>query len=114
MKNIWFIGILSVLLTFGSCGSQKTVTDENSFGVNVTSIKNISIDTLIVTQLDSLTNTDKLPEYSKWNKTYLKDADSNKAYEYGTIYDSTSGIIYTVKFLKDKTVYVVSKKQTKH
>ena len=36
----------------------------------------------------------------------------NKAYEYATIFDKTTGLIYTVKYLQDKSCYVVQKRKT--
>ena len=54
-------------------------------------------DTLDILQLDSLTKADKLPEYNKWLKTPIKDGDDNNLYEYSTLYDKTTGIIYTIK-----------------
>lgn len=69
-------------------------------------------DTLSIIQLDSLIKADNLPQYNKWVKTSIKDGDNNKSYEYGTLFDKNSGIIYTVKSLRDKSVYVVQKKKT--
>ena len=78
----------------------------------ITSVKNLGIDTLTVIQLDSLTKADKRPSYSKWNKSYMRDGETNKAYEYATIFDKTTGLIYTVKYLQDKSCYVVQKRKT--
>lgn len=54
-------------------------------------------DTLDILQLDSLTKADKLPEYNKWIKTPIEDGDDSNVYEYSTLYDKTTGIIYTIK-----------------
>lgn len=98
-------------LSCTSCGSKKTLT-EPTYTVSITSVKNLGIDTLTVIQLDSLTKADNLPSYSKWNKSYMRDGETNKAYEYATIYDKTTGLIYTVKYLQDKSCYVVQKRKT--
>ena len=42
----------------------------------------------------------------------MKDGDTNVAYEYATIFDKSTGIIYTVKYLRDSKVYVVQKRRT--
>ena len=98
-------------LSCTSCGSKKTLT-EPSYTVSVTSVKNLGTDTLTVMQLDSWTKAANLPSYSKWNKSYMRDGETNKAYEYATIYDKTTGLIYTVKYLQDKSCYVVQKRKT--
>ena len=54
-------------------------------------------DTLDILQWDALTKADKLPEYNKWIKTPIKDSDDNNLYEYSTLYDKTTSIIYTIK-----------------
>ena len=105
--------LFSTLLAFSSCGTKKSVeTDPNYLGVEISSMKFEKPDTLVISQLDSLTTADQLPSYSKWEKTYVKDSESNKAYEFATIYDKSTGIIYTVKYLKDEQKYVVQKKKT--
>ena len=50
-----------------------------------------------------MVNVDKLPDYNKWVTTYLKDGSTNVAYQYSTLYDPETGIIYTIKQLRDGT-----------
>ena len=109
----YFLVTLITVFTLSctSCGSKKTVT-EPAYTVSITSVQNLGIDTLTVIQLDSLTKADSLPSYSKWNKSYMRDGETNKAYEYATIFDKTTGLIYTVKYLQDKSRYVVQKRKT--
>lgn len=114
MKSIklFLLTLITVcVLSCSSCGTGTKVA-EPTYSASITSVKNLGIDTLTVIQLDSLTNADKLPSYSKWNKSYMKDGDTNVAYEYATIFDKSTGIIYTVKYLRDSKVYVVQKRRT--
>lgn len=99
------------MLSCSSCCSSSKGT-EPIYSASITSIRNLGTDSLTVIQLDSLTTADKLPVYSKWNKSYMRDGDTNKAYEYATIFDKTTGIIYTVKYLRDEKIYVVQKRKT--
>jgi hypothetical protein len=70
------------------------------------------LDTLTVVQFDSLITADNLPAYKKWIKTYLKDAETNESIEYSTLYDKTTDIIYTIKYLTTNKKYVVLKRKT--
>lgn len=110
-----FVTSLLLTVSFFSCNKSKTENSDNVYGGGkITSVKNMSVDTLSIRQLDSLTKADHLPSYSKWDKTYFKDDESYIQYEYATIMDNTSGIIYTVKYLKNKQKYVVQKRKTTH
>lgn len=111
IKSFLFTLIAVCMLSCSSCGSSNKVT-EPTYSASITSVRNLGVDTLTVIQLDSLTKADKLPVYAKWNKSYMKDGDNNKSYEYTTIFDKTTGIIYTVKYLRDDKVYVVQKRKT--
>ena len=116
MKSLKYIllgSLLSLMVSFNSCGTKNNNQVKDSvYSVSITSVRTMNNDTLNSAQLDSLIMIDSLPQYDKWIKTSIKDADNNKAYEYGTLYDKNSGIIYTVKSLRDKSVYVVQKKKT--
>lgn len=95
-----------------SCGPTKSLQQDNTYGVSIKNIKTLSLDTLTVVQFDSLITADKLPAYKKWVKTYLKDAETNESIEYSTLYDKTTDIIYTIKYLKTNKKYVVLKRKT--
>ena len=86
--------------------------DSYGVGVSVTHIKHLGYDTLTISQIDSLVMADTLPAFNKWTKTYIKDAENNKTYEYRLLYDLNSGITYTVKELS-KNKYVLQKRRTK-
>lgn len=109
MRNILFV-LLTFLILSISCTTQKQTVD--TYGVNVTSVHTISTDTFSITQMDSMSNHDNIPVYSKWVKTYLKDGSTGVAYEYGTLYDPETGILYTVKKFRNPEFYVVMKRQT--
>lgn len=110
MKKLLYLFVSLILVC--SCNPTKKVTDNDGvYSVAVQNIKSMGIDTLTDIQVDSMTKHDKLPNKSKWVKTYLKDEESKIGYEYTTLYDRTSNIVYTVKFLKDKNVYVVKKRK---
>lgn len=113
LKYILFGSLLSLMVSFSSCGTKNNSQgNDSTYSVSIKSVRTMKNDTLNSVQLDSLITVDSLPQYSKWIKTSIKDGDNNKAYEYGTLYDKNSGIIYTVKSLRDKSVYVVQKKKT--
>lgn len=111
LKTFFFTLIASFIISCSSCDTKKT-DGTNTYSATITSIKNLGVDTLNSLQIDSLTKVDKLPAYSKWNKSYMRDGDTNKAYEYATLYDKSTGIIYTVKYLREQQRYVVQKKKT--
>lgn len=118
MKSLKFIlvgSLLSLTFSFSSCDLKQNTGNNKSndsiYSVSVKSVRTMKNDTLDILQLDSLTKADKLPSYQKWVKTPIKDGDDNTAYEYSTLYDKTTGIIYTIKQLKNKR-YVVQKKKT--
>lgn len=113
LKYILFGSLLSLTVSFNSCGTKEnTQKNDSTYSVSINSVRTMKNDTLNTIQLDSMIKADALPQYSKWIKTSIKDGDNNKAYEYGTLFDKNSGIIYTVKSLRDKSVYVVQKKKT--
>lgn len=110
MKKLLYLFVCLTMVC--SCNpTKKNVNDNNVYSVSVENVKSMGIDTLTSIQVDSMTKHDKLPNKSKWVKTYLKDEESKTGYEYTTLYDRTSNIVYTVKFLKDKNVYVVKKRK---
>ena len=110
MKKLLYLFVTLILVC--SCDpTKKTINNDNVYGVSVENIKSMGIDTLTGVQVDSMTKHDKLPNKSKWVKTYLKDEESKTGYEYTTLYDRTSNIVYTIKYLKDKNVYVVKKRR---
>lgn len=75
-------------ISISSCDySNNKQTNTQTYGVSIKSVKNLGIDTLSFVQLDSLTHADKLPVYSKWSKSRIVDGDTNKSYEYATLYD---------------------------
>ena len=106
-KGHYYDEVCTVLKSFGyeTNAVHKAFSDSNAI------LKTMKNDTLDILQLDSLTKADKLPEYNKWIKTPIKDGDDNNVYEYSTLYDKTTGIIYTVKQIKHNQ-YVVQKKKT--
>lgn len=118
MKKIYAILICIVIcicLSFVYFNNkQKPVTPTNNYGVNITSVKHVSLDTLTIFQLDSIINADTLPKYTNWTKTYLKDGETNKPYEYGVLYNKATGVIYTIKKLQNPTdtLYILQKKKT--
>lgn len=110
MKKLLYLFVTLILVC--SCDpTKKNVTDNNAYGVFVENVKSMGIDTLTAIQVDSMTKHDKLPNKSKWVKTYLKDEETKTGYEYTTLYDRTSNIVYTIKYLKAKNVYVVKKRK---
>lgn len=100
MKKLLLIIPIILMMLIVSCSTTKHVSEE-IYGVNVSNVLTLSTDTFTIIQLDSMTVTDKLPNYEKWVKTYLKDGSTNIAYQYSTLYDPETGIVYTVKFLRD-------------
>lgn len=93
---------------------KENIKDINTYGVSVQSVKHISFDTLTTVQLDSVIVADTLPTYNDWTKTYIKDGENNKQYEYGLLYNRQNGVIYTVKqILTPDTLYILQKKIVK-
>ena len=118
MKSLKYIllgSLLCLTFSFNSCDLKQNTGNNKSndsiYSVSIKSVKTMKNDTLDILQLDSLTKADKLPEYNKWIKTPIKDGDDNNLYEYSTLYDKTTGIIYTIKQIKHNQ-YVVQKKKT--
>lgn len=109
MKKLLYLFVSLILVC--SCDPTKKVTNTDTYGVSVENIKSMGIDTLTAIQVDSMTKHDKLPNKSKWAKTYLKDEETNTGYEYTTLYDRTSNIVYIIKFLRTENVYVVKKRK---
>lgn len=107
--NILIMVMLSLSLLY-SCTEIKTPT--NNYGVQITSVKHIGLDTLNILQLDSIIKSDTLPDFNNWLKTYIKDAETNKAYQYSVLYNRDNGTIYTTKQLND-SIYILQKKETK-
>lgn len=110
MKKLTYLFLCMIIL--GSCNLTKknTNTNDNVYGVSVQTMQQLSIDTFSIYQVDSMVKVDKLPNKNKWETTYLKDGETNIAYEYKTLYDKSSKTIYTLKYLKDKKLYVVKKR----
>lgn len=117
MKSLKFIllgSLLSLAISFNSCDLKQDTRNKSNdsiYSVSIKSVRTMENDTLNILQLDSLVKVDKLPAYEKWVKTAIKDADDNNIYEYSTLYDKTTGIIYTIKQIRNKK-YVVQKKKT--
>lgn len=109
MKKLLYLFVTLVLVC--SCDQTKKTINDNTYGVSVENVKSMGIDTLTAVQVDSMTKHDKLPNKSKWVKTYLKDEETKTGYEYTTLYDRTSNIVYTIKYLKNENVYVVKKRK---
>lgn len=109
MRKLLYLFVSLILIC--SCDPTKQATNNDTYGVSVENIKSMGIDTLTAIQVDSMTKHDKLPNKSKWSKTYLKDEETNTGYEYTTLYDRTSNIVYTIKFLRTENVYVVKKRK---
>jgi hypothetical protein len=83
-----------------------------NYGVNIKSVKEMGYDTLNIFQLDSVVKADTLPAFSKWTKTYLKEAETNKQYVYSLLYDYQKGIIYTIKNIpNDSTKFIMQKRK---
>lgn len=118
MKSLKYIllgSLLSLAFSFNSCDLKQNTgnnkSNDSTYSVSIKSVKTMKNDTLDILQLDSLTKADKLPEYNKWIKTPIEDGDDSNVYEYSTLYDKTTGIIYTIKQIKHNQ-YVVQKKKT--
>ena len=109
--NFIIIGLLCMSLCF-SCKKIFHNDDKPTYGVNIKTVKNISFDTLTIVQLDSVIKADTLPEFKKWSKTYIKDAETNIPYEFSLLYDFKNGVVYTIKDLRDNQHYVMQKRQT--
>lgn len=112
MKTLFYSILTSLMLavTFACNTTKDMIADD--YTVNVVNVHNMSTDTFSVMQRDSMIQADRLPKYNKWAKTYMQDGSTNKAYEYATLYDPETGIVYTVKRLKDENLYIVMKRQT--
>ena len=114
MKKLLFILLYSfIIISFMiSCNSPKNIV--YSGGVQPKNSYNISIDTLNERQLDSMIVADNLPKYKKWNKTYVKEEETNIAVEYAILFDKYSYIIYTSKLLdRSNHIYVIQKRSIK-
>ena len=112
-KLLLIIPILLMICNISSCNTSKSITEDYTYSINVSNVSTLSIDTFTITQIDSMVNVDKLPDYNKWVTTYLKDGSTNVAYQYSTLYDPETGIIYTIKQLRDGTQkYIVMKRLT--
>lgn len=109
----WFhlVYILLIMIILYSCKPTQNVS-ENLYSVSISDIQMMGIDTLNNIQMDSMINVDKLPKYSKWQKVYLQDFETGLRYEYSTLYDKTTYIIYSVKYLKNDKLYIVKKRKT--
>ena len=114
LYNILFSIMISISLLC-SCDKikeQQNTNQNTNYGVSITSVKYIGIDTLNIFQLDSIIKSDTLPEFNNWSKTYIKDGENNFPYQYSVLYNRENGFIYTVKQLED-SVYVLQRKETK-
>lgn len=113
MKHLLYSVLTAVsIMCMVACGSYKNVVNPDTFGVTVDSVVTMSLDTLNIAQMDSMCVADELPAYANWTKTYLKDGSINKGFEWATLYDPTTGIVYTVKNIgNDK--FVVMKRITR-
>lgn len=108
MRKLLFVIFTFLIITI-SCTTQKQPV--NTFGVNVTSVYTMSTDTFTIVQIDSMSHQDNIPLYEKWVKSYFKDGSTGVVYEYATLYDPESEVLYTVKKLNEKS-YIVMKRQT--
>lgn len=111
MRKIYNI-LITLMLSLSLLNSCTEVKKPTNYGVQITSVKHLGIDTLNLLQLDSIIKSDTLPDFNNWLKTYIKDAETNKAYQYRVLYNRDNGIIYTTKQLND-SIYILQKKETK-
>ena len=100
MKKYFAIFSLLIAMGLSSCHTQKSAVPE-SYGNSITSVKSLKPDTFTVAQMDSVVKVDKLPSYGKWNAASFKEDESLKAYEYRSLFDSRTGVVYTLKDLRD-------------
>lgn len=113
MKKIILSILLSIVtFTIISCKTSEPTEISYGAGYNVTTVKQLSIDTLTVAQVDSMIKADNLPILKKWKFTTLTDYETEKNIVYYTLIDKTTNIIYTVK-LYNNYLYIVQKKNFK-
>ena len=117
MKHLlYYITFCLLSLCFAvSCKTQNTVVvddDEYSYGIKPSGSVDIDLDTIGYVQLDSIITADLLPDFDKWLKSYVKDAEKGITYEYSVLVDQTTYIIYTVKTIDNKRkIYVIQKRK---
>lgn len=108
-KFLFIIGFCAAVMT-GCKPTQGVVGDVNTYGVSAVGAKTYGPDTLDVAQIDSLVRTDRLPALKKWTKSVFVDEETGFTCEYRTLYDKTSNIVYTVKYIPQNT-YILSKRK---
>lgn len=113
MRKIVYIFVTAMMLSIVGCKTQQApVTPETSvYGVSVQGAWTLKPETLTVAGVDSLIRVDKLPKIEKWTSTTFEDDETGTKLVYRTLFDKTTGIIYTLKFM-DKQTTVLSKRRT--
>lgn len=109
-KLLLFLFTLTTLYACKSIVKQDILTYGASYAP--VSTTKITKDTINILQLDSLFTADNLPAMKKWASSELTDAETLTTYNYYTLYDKHSHIIYTVKELPNKKFVIVKKKMT--
>lgn len=99
MKRLFVTAGITLALIFAACTSQKESV--STFGINATDARTFSPDTIDVLGVDSLMKADDLPDIGRWASSTFVDDETHRAFIYRTLYDRTSGIIYTLKTLQD-------------
>ena len=106
MKKLFYVFITAAMFTICSCHTQKSGVNtdgDNIYGVNVQQAWTLKPETLNVAGIDSLRKADKLPKIEKWTSSSFTDDENNVRSIYRTLYDRTTGIVYTLKQLDANT-----------
>ena len=106
MKKLFYVFVTAAMFTICSCHTQQngvTTDDDNIYGVNVQQAWTLKPETLNVAGIDSLRKADKLPKIEKWTSSSFTDDENNVRSIYRTLYDRTTGIVYTLKQLDANT-----------
>lgn len=104
MKKLFYIFVTAAMLTICSCHTQQTsVSTDGIYGVSVQQAWTLKPETLSVAGIDSLRKADKLPKIEKWTTSSFTDDENNVRSIYRTLYDRTTGIVYTLKQLDANT-----------
>jgi hypothetical protein len=111
MKKIFSIIAVSLCIALSACKTGQEVSTErpNSYGVSVTASSATKPDTLTAQRVDSLIYVDKLPTINKWVSSVYIDEETKCGYEFWTLYDRTTNIIYTLKLLPDNRFVMIKR-----
>ena len=96
-------------MSFASCQIIKKTT-EQLYSYTPQSILSYKPDTLNISQLDSVSNVDNIPNFKKWKQSTFKDAESGSNYIYRVLVNPNNNIVYTIKQLSVNK-FVLLKKQ---